>query len=108
MMSSLGGAVFNRCLATLAGVAASYPLFILEADAADYTLHTFQRIQLTDKFWTEAPAIGDINRDGHVDVVVGPFWYEGPDFRKRHALYPATETFRHRRPDGTEEVVEGF
>jgi hypothetical protein len=95
-------------MAVLAAVAASYPLFFLEADAADYALHTFQKIQLTDKFWTEAPAIGDINRDGHVDVVVGPFWYEGPDFRKRHAFYPATETFRRMRPDGTEEIVEGF
>jgi hypothetical protein len=69
---------------------------------------SFTKVRLTDEFWSEAPAIGDINRDGHMDVVVGPYWYEGPDFKKRHMLYPATETFKRKRPDGTYELVAGF
>jgi FG-GAP-like repeat len=76
--------------------------------STDYTLHTFTKIQLTDKYWSEAAAIGDINHDGHVDVVVGPYWYEGPDFKRRHAYAPATQTFKRKKPDGSEESIEGY
>jgi len=71
-------------------------------------LHTFQKIQLTDKFWSEAIAYGDLNRDGWIDIVSGPYWYEGPDFKKRHAYAPATQTFIRKKADGTEETVEGY
>ena len=33
--------------------------------------------------------IGDFNKDGAVDVVSGPYWYEGPDFTKKHEYRPA-------------------
>ena len=33
-------------------------------------------------------ATGDFNRDGTVDIVAGPFWYEGPDFQRRQEIYP--------------------
>ncbi len=44
--------------------------------------------RLDDKFHSEGGAIADINKDGIADVVSGPFWYEGPDFTKRHETYP--------------------
>lgn len=31
----------------------------------------------------EGCAVGDINKDGHLDVTAGEFWYEGPDFVQR-------------------------
>src|SRR6266567_7961659 len=71
-------------------------------------LHTFKKIQLTDKFWAEGAAYGDFNHDGKIDVASGPFWYEGPDFKKRHEFYPANATFKHKKNDGTEEVIEGY
>jgi hypothetical protein len=49
----------------------------------------FRRIVLTEDFHAEAAAIGDIDRDGHGDAIYGPFWYAGPDFTKRHPIYPA-------------------
>lgn len=49
---------------------------------------TFKKLQLTDKFYCEGAYYGDFNRDGRLDVVSGPFWYEGPDFVKKHELYP--------------------
>jgi len=76
--------------------------------AADYTIHAFKKIQLTDKFWAEGVAIGDINRDGHTDLISGPSWYEGPDFRKRHQFYPATQTFLRRGANGKPQVIRGF
>jgi len=51
------------------------------------------KIQLTPYFWSEAPATGDFNRDGKPDIAIGPYWFEGPDFKKRHLIYPDTETF---------------
>ena len=80
------------------------PLLAAEPGA----VHTFKKVQLTDQFWAEGADIGDFNRDGHMDVVSGPFWYEGPDFKKRHELAPATATFRRKRSDGTEETVPGY
>ncbi|HEY0456212.1 MAG TPA: VCBS repeat-containing protein [Verrucomicrobiae bacterium] len=80
----------------------------LIANAADYRIHTFKKIQLTDKFWSEGANYGDFNHDGKMDVVSGPYWWEGPTFEKRHEYYPAKTTFKLKKPDGTQEVVEGF
>ncbi|MFM7108294.1 MAG: FG-GAP repeat domain-containing protein [Planctomycetaceae bacterium] len=52
---------------------------------------TFRRIVLTEAFQAEAAGMGDIDRDGHGDAVYGPFWYAGPDFTTRHAIYPARD-----------------
>ncbi len=76
--------------------------------AGDYALHTFKRIQLTDKFWGEGANFGDFNHDGKMDVVSGPYWWEGTDYQKRHEYYPATKTFKLKKTDGAEETVEGF
>jgi hypothetical protein len=69
---------------------------------------TFKKIQATDQFWAEGADIADFNRDGKMDVVSGPFWYEGPDFKKRHEIWPANASFKRKKADGTEEVVPGF
>jgi hypothetical protein len=71
-------------------------------------VHTFKKVVLTDQFWAEGAAIADFNRDGAMDVVSGPFWYEGPDFKKRHEIWPATASFKRTRSDGTEETIPGF
>jgi hypothetical protein len=76
--------------------------------AKDHTVHTFKKIQITDKFWAEGANFGDFNHDGKVDVVCGPYWYEGPDFKVRHEYYPAKQTFKLKKADGTEETIEGF
>jgi hypothetical protein len=43
---------------------------------------TFQKITLTDQYLCDGITAADIDRDGHVDVIAGPYWYAGPDFRK--------------------------
>jgi len=45
---------------------------------------SFERIVLSEQFFSEGADFGDIDQDGHQDVVSGPFWYAGPDFKKRH------------------------
>ena len=51
----------------------------------------FTKIQLTENFHAEGAGIGDIDHDGHVDAIYGPFWYAGPDFKTRHEIYPAED-----------------
>lgn len=53
-------------------------------------LYEFTRIQLSDDFYAEGAAIGDLNRDSTLDIVAGPYWYAGPDFQERHELYEPT------------------
>jgi hypothetical protein len=68
----------------------------------------WERLQLTDEFWSEGAAFADFNGDGHADVVYGPHWYPGPDFRTRHAYSPFTTSFKVKQPDGSEKVIAGF
>lgn len=56
---------------------------------------SFRKIVLTDKFHAEAAGLGDIDRDGHGDAVYGPYWYAGPDFRKRRPIYPVQDFDPH-------------
>jgi hypothetical protein len=67
---------------------------LLSTFAADYTVHTWKKIQLSDQFWSEGAAIGDFNKDGKMDVVSGPYWWEGPDFKVKHEYYPAKKSFK--------------
>lgn len=48
---------------------------------------TFEKIQLSETFYAEGAGIGDINQDGHADVVAGPYWYAGPDFKQKKQIY---------------------
>jgi hypothetical protein len=68
---------------------ASSPFRSLTMEAAD--LPSFRKQLLTDKYYCDGITAGDINRDGRVDVVAGPFWYEGPAFMQKHEFYPALE-----------------
>jgi len=34
----------------------------------------------------EAADVFDVNNDGYLDIVSGAYWYEGPDFTKRHFI----------------------
>lgn len=68
-------------------------LLALPVMAAERTIQTFRKIQLSDEFWSEGASLGDFNRDGQQDIVAGPYWWAGPDFKTRHEYYPATTTF---------------
>src|SRR5436190_18274299 len=52
---------------------------------------SFQKRILTTKYYCDGISTGDFNRDGKSDIVAGPFWYEGPDFKSVHEIYPAKE-----------------
>ncbi|MDG2125217.1 MAG: FG-GAP-like repeat-containing protein [Verrucomicrobiales bacterium] len=53
----------------------------------------FERQVLTAHFHSEGACTADIDADGHPDVVSGPFWYAGPDFKQRFAYSPPKKRF---------------
>jgi hypothetical protein len=80
----------------------------ISASAADYTLHSFKKLHLDKYYWSEGASFGDLNRDGRPDAISGPYWWEGPDFTKRHEIYPPKTTFKVKKDDGTEETLPGW
>lgn len=76
--------------------------------AADPVLHTFKRVQLSDQFWGEGANFGDLNNDGKNDLISGPYWWEGPDFVKRHEYYAPQATFQLKVGPLTTVTVPGF
>src|ERR1044072_10051389 len=78
------------------------------ATAAEYEIHNFKRIQLSDQFWSEGANFGDLNKDGVNDLVSGPWWYEGPGFTNRHEYYPPKATFNRKLGPITSGKVPGF
>ncbi|HEY8503747.1 MAG TPA: VCBS repeat-containing protein [Gemmataceae bacterium] len=76
--------------------------------ADEFTLHTFQRQRLTGEYYSEGANAGDINRDGHADVVYGPYWFEGPVFETKHEIYPARPQPRERYADNFFNWVHDF
>ncbi|MFM9960747.1 MAG: PVC-type heme-binding CxxCH protein [Planctomycetaceae bacterium] len=73
---------FSLCL-TLFGFAVS----IEAINAQDYVLHSFERQQLTDTYFSEGANFGDINRDGKLDAIHGPYWWQGPEFKVRREIF---------------------
>ena len=55
----------------------------------DRELISWETKKLSADFYGEGAFHGDFNKDGAVDVVSGPYWYEGPDFAKKHEYRPA-------------------
>jgi len=48
----------------------------------------FRKLQLTDRYYSEGIPAGDVNKDGKMDVVSGPYAYLGPDFKTAVEIYP--------------------
>lgn len=51
------------------------------------TIDTFETQKLSDTYFSEGVAVGDLNADGHQDVVYGPLWFEGPELTKSHEIF---------------------
>ncbi len=72
----------NRILIAIGGAGL---LWCVAADKPSASGH--KKLTLDPKFYSEGVAAADFNRDGKLDVVSGPYWYEGPGFQKRHLVH---------------------
>jgi hypothetical protein len=81
---------------------------VLCLQGADYTIHTFKKIKLSEHFWSEGATYGDFNHDGKMDIVSGPYWWEGPDFQKIHEYYSTKRSFVVTNSAGEGEKIPGF
>ena len=92
-------------LAALLGLTAAAPT--APDDAARSSLPTgtirFSARQLLSGPYESATA-GDLNRDGHVDVVSGPYWFAGPEFVPR--VYRATHASAEYQRTNSEHVYD--
>lgn len=55
--------------------------------AAEKELRSFDRHELSNVYYSEGATAGDLNNDGKIDAVYGPYWFEGPDFKTKHEIY---------------------
>ena len=62
-------------------------ILLLVSAQGDSEIRTWKKFILTEKFYSEGADFGDFNKDGKLDVVSGPYWYEGPAFAKRNTIY---------------------
>lgn len=76
--------------------------------ADELLLHRFERQQLSDVYFSEGISFGDLNNDGHHDVVYGPVWFPGPKFDRRMELAPAIPQDRNRYADNFFSWVYDF
>lgn len=65
------------------------------------TLHQFEPTPLTDVYYSEGVGVGDINGDDVNDIVYGPHWYAGPDYKKASEFYPP-------KPQNREGYADNF
>ncbi|MES1219835.1 MAG: VCBS repeat-containing protein [Bacteroidota bacterium] len=71
-----------------------FAIVMLIASASNYvssqsTSTGFKKHVISNDFISEGVAVGDVNKDGKMDILAGPSWFEGPDW-KRHDI----DTFR--------------
>lgn len=71
------------------------------ADTLDTPDVRFKKHVLTQDFISEGVALGDVNRDGLLDVMAGAYWFQAPDW-SRHEIF-AGKTF-----DGSKEYSNSF
>ena len=61
----------------------------------------FNKQVVTNEYFCDGVAAGDINGDGAIDLVAGPYWYEGPEFVKANAFYEPVPQSREASPSNS-------
>jgi hypothetical protein len=61
----------------------------LKTMPAETVSSRFRMQRLNDHYYAWSQAAADVNRDGVLDVIAGPYYYLGPDYTTYREIYPA-------------------
>jgi hypothetical protein len=64
--------------------------------------------EITPHFWAEGACVADVNKDGKMDILSGPFWYAGPEFSKRSMIYDMGDKSFVKKGDETGTKIPGW
>jgi hypothetical protein len=64
----------------------------LKTREPEHTSSDFRKQTLNDFYYGWGQAAADVNHDGHLDVISGPFVYYGPDFTKYREIFRGEAT----------------
>jgi len=70
----------------------SYTDLGLRVMPEEKTSSNFRKQQISDFYYSMTAAAADFNKDGHTDIVSGPYIYYGPDYTKRREISLAEST----------------
>jgi hypothetical protein len=70
----LGGTISNVCF----------------GQSANKNSAVFKKHILTNEFLSEGVTVGDVNKDGKIDVLAGAFWFEAPHWKRHEIDSPKT------------------
>src|SRR5881227_3558918 len=71
----------TRTLLAVAVTAAGLPVFLADAASTETPPIAWKKIVIDKVFRSEGVAVADVNKDGKLDILVGDFWYEAPDWK---------------------------
>ncbi len=87
--AALSHCVSSRSVSALSSLA--FLLFLLTASPAGFAdepaRRKFTKMQVSNEYFSEGAGYGDFNQDKIIDVVCGPHWYAGPDYKQKYRVY---------------------
>ena len=79
---------FSILITILIATIALFPRIDAVAQSAAPKEIKFKKHVLTNDFISEGSAIGDVNRDGKLDIIAGAYWFEAPNWKQHEIAKP--------------------
>ena len=68
----------------------------------------FKKLHLLPSYWSEGANFADLDKDGHMDIICGPHWFRGPEYKERFEFYPAVGPRKRGRNDVSVYTLDNF